>query len=102
MAQSQQRVEGVFAVNRVVGPGPVEAPTIGPERVDEIEARIADAGVKRVMDIRLNNVFLRLPNGTISALTSANAATLGKLMTNGAGVRVEYSVGRRRAVATGD
>ena len=48
MTQRQQRVEGVLAVNRVVGPGAEEAAAIGPERVHEIEARIAQARDRHV------------------------------------------------------
>ncbi|HEX7139752.1 MAG TPA: hypothetical protein VF219_18010 [Vicinamibacterales bacterium] len=53
------------------------------------------------MNINLINVFIRLPNGTASPLTSADAAVLGKLTTNGNGVHVEYGLEptRRRAVS---
>ena len=44
MAERQQRVVGVLAVGVVVGPGAEEAAAIGPQRVDEIEARLAEAG----------------------------------------------------------
>jgi len=44
MAQCQQRIVGVFAVGRAVRPGAEEAAAVGPERVDEIEARIPKAG----------------------------------------------------------
>ena len=40
MAQRQKRVERVLAVSGIVGPRPEEATAIGPERVDEIEARL--------------------------------------------------------------
>ena len=43
MAQRQEGVVRVFAVHRVVGPSAEEAAAIGPERVDEIEARLAQA-----------------------------------------------------------
>jgi uncharacterized protein (TIGR03437 family) len=42
------------------------------------------------MNIGLNNVVLTASNGSAAALTSANAASLGKLTTNGASVNLTY------------
>jgi len=37
MAQCEQTIEGVFAIELVVSPGPVKAPLPRPERVEEVE-----------------------------------------------------------------
>jgi uncharacterized protein (TIGR03437 family) len=42
------------------------------------------------MNIGLTNVMITPPNGTATALTSANAATLGNLLTNGDNVNIVY------------
>ena len=49
------------------------------------------------MNIGLLNVVVTLADGTVKTLTNANAAVVGKVVTNGAGVNLEYP-GRRRAV----
>jgi len=43
------------------------------------------------MNIGLINVMLTLPNGTVTALTSANAASAGKIITNGGHINIEYA-----------
>jgi uncharacterized protein (TIGR03437 family) len=43
------------------------------------------------MNIGMTNVMLRLPNGTVTALTSANAGSLGQITTNGNNVNVTYA-----------
>jgi len=43
------------------------------------------------MNIGLTNVMIAPPNGTATALTSANAATLGKVITNGDNVNINYA-----------
>jgi uncharacterized protein (TIGR03437 family) len=43
------------------------------------------------MNIGLTNVMITPPNGTATALTSANAATLGKVITNGNNVNITYA-----------
>ncbi len=43
------------------------------------------------MSIGLANVTLTSPNGTVTPLAGANAATLGKLSTNGSNVNLNYS-----------
>jgi uncharacterized protein (TIGR03437 family) len=43
------------------------------------------------MNIGLTNVMLTPANGTATALTSANAATVGKVVTNGNNVNIEYA-----------
>jgi uncharacterized protein (TIGR03437 family) len=45
------------------------------------------------MNVTMTNVMLTPPNGTATALTSANAATLGKLITNGSNVNLTYAAG---------
>ncbi len=42
------------------------------------------------MNIGLSNVMVTLPNGTVTALTSATAATVGKIGTNGDHVNIHY------------
>ena len=42
------------------------------------------------MNIGLTNVILKLPDGTVTPLTSANAAGLGQVMTSGTNVQVNY------------
>lgn len=44
-----------------------------------------------VMNIGLTNIMITPPNGTATALTSANAATLGNIVTNGTPVNIEYA-----------
>jgi uncharacterized protein (TIGR03437 family) len=43
------------------------------------------------MNIGLTNIFLTPPNGSATALTSANAATLGKLTMNGNNINLTYA-----------
>jgi hypothetical protein len=43
------------------------------------------------MNIGLDNVMLTSPSGTVTQLTAANAATVGKLSTNGANVDIAYA-----------
>jgi uncharacterized protein (TIGR03437 family) len=43
------------------------------------------------MKIGLTNIMITPPNGTATAITSANAATLGGIATNGANVGVSYA-----------
>jgi uncharacterized protein (TIGR03437 family) len=43
------------------------------------------------LNIGLTNVMLTLPNGTVTPLTSANAASVGHVTTNGDKVSVEYA-----------
>ncbi len=43
------------------------------------------------MNITLSNTTLLLPNGTVTALTSANAASVGKIGTNGGPVNLNYA-----------
>ena len=45
------------------------------------------------MNIGLNNIVLTPAGGTATALTSANAATLGKLAANGSNVNLTYTAG---------
>jgi uncharacterized protein (TIGR03437 family) len=45
------------------------------------------------INVSLSNVLLTPPNGTATALTSANAATLGKMITNGSNVSLTYATG---------
>ena len=49
------------------------------------------------MNISLFNIVVTLADGTVKTLTSANAAVVGKVVTNGAGVNIDHP-GRRRAV----
>ena len=44
MAQGQQAVVGVLAVQRIVGPMTVEPPLVGPKRVDEVQALLLERG----------------------------------------------------------
>ena len=50
------------------------------------------------MNINLFDVLITLPDGTMKALTSANASAVGKVGTNGSNVNVTYGTERRRAV----
>ena len=43
------------------------------------------------MNIKFTNVMLTPPNGVATALSAANAAALGKLITNGLGVELTYA-----------
>ena len=52
----------------------------------------ADYTLTGSMNIGLTNVWVTLPDGRVKALTSENAAVLGKLKTNGDNVNVD--VGR--------
>jgi hypothetical protein len=46
------------------------------------------------MNIGLTNVMITPPNGTATALTSANATTLGDIGTNGSNVGIAYASAR--------
>ena len=48
VAERQERVVGVFAVHRIVGPRAEESAAVGPERIHEIEARLAQSGHRHV------------------------------------------------------
>jgi hypothetical protein len=43
------------------------------------------------MNIGLTNVMLTMPDGTVTPLTSANAAAAGKIGTNGDGINLDFS-----------
>jgi len=49
------------------------------------------AALTGAINIGLTNVMLTLPNGTVTPLTSANAATVGKVITNGDNVTITYA-----------
>jgi hypothetical protein len=51
--------------------------------------------LKGSMNIDLANVVVTLRHGVATRLTSANAAILGKVVTNGDHVNVEYKAERR-------
>jgi hypothetical protein len=44
------------------------------------------------MNIGLTNLLVTLPDGTVTPLTSANAATAGKIVTNGENINIVYGV----------
>jgi uncharacterized protein (TIGR03437 family) len=49
------------------------------------------AALTGTMNIGLNNIMVTPLNGTATALTSANAATLGKVTTNGSNINLAYA-----------
>jgi hypothetical protein len=52
--------------------------------------------LKGSMNIGLTNVVVTSPHGAATPLTSGNAATVGKVVTNGDHVKVEYKAERRQ------
>ena len=48
------------------------------------------------MNVGLTNVWVTLPDGRMKALTSANAASLGKLKTNGDNLNIDIDRHERR------
>jgi hypothetical protein len=54
------------------------------------------------MNIGLINVLVTLPDGSVTPLTSANAAVAGRVVTNGANVNVSVEYSQRRRAAHAD